>query len=592
MRKNIYKGTPISPGIAMGRCLLLEKQRMPVFRLDLDDNQIEAEIGRLQQAIEKARIQLSTLKEQLSARLGNEHGYIMDVQLMMLSDNLLVGTTTEIIRDEKVNAEWALNETASRLTGIFNNMKDEYLRERVADVQDVIDRVQANLAQINVHQLNEFDEDVIILAYQMSPSDIVELNNTRVVGFATEMGGKTSHTAIIARSLETPAVAGIPGIGKVANSGEAIIVDGFEGMLIVDPTPTQRREYQNKKLYYEEHATLLMSVKDRPAITKDGRKVVIQANIELPEELENAIRSGAQGIGIYRSEFLYLSNPDRLPTEEEHFQVYRTLAEKAYPHSAIVRTADLGAEKFTPAMGMHPEPNPALGLRGIRWCLQRKEIFKIQLRALLRASVYGRLKIMFPMVSGVNELREAKAVLEETKEELSLSKQELNESIAVGIMIEVPSAALAADVLAQEVDFFSIGTNDLIQYLLAIDRNNDHLSYLYDPIHPAVIRIMKYVVDKAHEAGVKVGMCGEMASDPQYLILLLGLGLDELSMNPVSIPLIKQMIRSLNYSDAREIFEHCLTLATAQDTNEYLLEKINQFFPSGFFASPRGSTML
>lgn len=592
MKKNTYKGTPISPGIAIGRCLLLEKQRMPVFRLDLDDSQIDAEIGRLNEAIEKARTQLSTLKEQLSARLGQEHGYIMDVQLMMLSDNLLVGTATEIIRGEKVNAEWAMNETASRLTTIFNNMKDEYLRERVADVQDVIDRVQANLAQINVHQLNEFEEDVIILAYQMSPSDIVELNNTNAVGFATELGGRTSHTAIIARSLETPAVAGISDIGKTGKSGQTIIVDGYEGVLITEPTPTQLREYQNKKLYYEEHATQLMSVKDQPAITKDGRKVTIQANIELPEELENAIRSGAQGIGIYRSEFLYLSNPDRLPTEEEHFQVYRTLAEKAYPHSAIVRTADLGAEKFTPAMGMHHEPNPALGLRGIRWCLQRKEIFKIQLRALLRASVYGRLKIMFPMVSGVHELREAKAVMEEAKEELTLAKQEFNESIAIGIMIEVPSAALAADILAQEVDFFSIGTNDLIQYLLAIDRNNDHLSYLYDPIHPAVIRIMKYVVDKAHEAGVKVGMCGEMASDPQYLILLLGLGLDELSMNPVSIPLIKQMIRSLNYSDTREIFEHCLTLATAQDTNEYLLEKINQFFPSGFFAPPRSSTML
>jgi phosphoenolpyruvate-protein phosphotransferase (PTS system enzyme I) len=360
--------------------------------------------------------------------------------------------------------------------------------------------------------------------------------------------------------------------------------------VIINPTPTQKREYENKKRYYEEHATILMSIKDRPAVTRDGRKVIIQSNIELPDELESAIQSGAQGIGIYRSEFLYMANPDRLPTEEEHFEVYRKLAEKVYPHSAIVRTADLGAEKFTPAMGMHHEPNPALGLRGIRFCLRKKEMFKVQLRALLRASVYGRLKIMFPMVSGLGELRETKAILEEVKEELRINKQAFNENVALGIMIEVPSAAMMADVLAQEVDFFSIGTNDLIQYLLATDRNNDHLSYLYDPIHPAVIRLMKYVVDKAHEAGVHVGLCGEMASDPQNLIILLGMGLDELSMNPNSIPLIKQMIRSIRYSDAREILEHCLTMGTAQQINEYLLEKINQFFPSGFFAS-RGSTI-
>jgi phosphoenolpyruvate-protein phosphotransferase (PTS system enzyme I) len=448
----------------------------------------------------------------------------------------------------------------------------------------VINRVQANLAQINVHRVTEMDEDVIVLAYQLSPSDIVEMHESSLVGFVTEIGGKTSHTAIIARSLETPAITGIAELASI-KSGQTIIVDGYEGLVIVEPTPTQIREYENKKRYYEEHANQLISIKDTPAITKDGRKLVIQANIELPEDLDSAIRSGAQGIGIYRSEFLYLSNPDALPTEDEHFAVYRVVAERVYPHSAIIRTADLGAEKFTPVMGMHNEPNPALGLRGVRFCLKKREMFKTQLRALLRASTFGRLKIMFPMVSGLNELREAKSALEEAKEELRAMKVDFNENIAVGIMVEVPSAAMTADLLAGEVDFFSIGTNDLIQYLLAVDRNNDHLAYLYDPIHPGVIRIMKYVVDKAHEAGVKVGICGEMASDPQYLLILLGLGLDELSMNPVSIPLIKQMVRSLRYKDAREILEHCLTLSTAQEINEYLLEKTNQFFPSGFFAS-------
>lgn len=591
MKKNIYKGTPVSPGIGIGKCLLLEKQDLEVFRVDLEVPQVEAELHRFRSALERTRGQLMGLKDQLNARLGEGHSYIMDVQIMMLDDQLLLGSTEEIIRNEKVNAEWALNETAHRLTSIFHNMKDRYLQERVDDVEDVIARVQANLSQMDIHQLGEMDEDVVIICYQLTPSNVVEIENTRVVGFITELGGKTSHTAIIARAQGTPAVTGLESVGAIAKPGQTIIVDGFEGIIIVGPTQTQIREYQNKKSYYDEHASLLISLKERPAITKDGRKLTIQANIELPEEIDSALNSGAQGIGMYRSEFLYLSNPDTLPTEEEHFAVYKSLAERVYPHSAIVRTADLGAEKFTPAMGMHREPNPALGLRGIRYCLRNKELFKIQLRALLRASIYGRLKIMFPMICGLAELREAKAALEEAKEELRLSKQEFNENVAVGIMVEVPSAAMTADLLAPEVDFFSIGTNDLIQYLLAVDRNNDHLSYLYDPMHPIIIRTMKYVVEKAHEVGVKVGLCGEMASDPQYSILLLGLGLDELSMIPASIPLIKQIVRSIRYADAREIFEHAVTLATPQEINEYLLEKTNQFFPSGFFPS-RGSKVL
>lgn len=591
MKKNIYKGTPLSAGIGVGKSLLLERQLLSVFRIDLKDKDIEPEVQRLQKAIDKTRTQISNLKEQLEARLGAEHAYILDAQMMMLADNLLIGSTIETIRKEKVNAEWALNEASANLASIFANMKDEYLRERVSDVEDLINRLQANLAQIDVHEITQVDEDVIIVAFQLSPSNIVEINAANIAGFVTELGGKTSHTAIIARSLETPAISGIEHINNIMKSGQQLIVDGYEGILIVNPTATQLTEYQNKKRYYEEHATILMSRKDLPAVTTDGKKIFIQANIELPDEIETAVKSGAMGIGLYRSEFLYLSNPDRLPTEEEHFEVYRKVAETVYPNSAIIRTADLGAEKFTPVMGMSHEPNPALGLRGIRFCLKKKDLFKTQLRAMLRASVFGRLKIMFPMVTQLGELREAKALLEEAKEELRRENQRFNEDVAVGIMIEVPAAAMAADLLAPEVDFFTIGTNDLIQYLLATDRNNDHLSYLYDPIHPAMIRCMKFVVEKAHEAGVKVGICGEMASDPQYLILLLGLGFDELSMNPVSIPLIKQMIRAIAFSDAKQIIENCLGMPTAQEINEYLLEKTNQFFPSGFFSS-RGNRML
>lgn len=591
MKKNIYKGTPISSGIGIGKCLLLERQHYSVFRIDLEDKDIDPEIQRFEKAIDKTRSQLSILKEQLSARLGQEHAYILDVQMMMLGDNLLIGNTVDTIRREKVNAEWALTQATASLASVFGNMKDEYLRERVSDVEDLINRLQANLAQIDVHELAEVEEDVIIVAYQLSPSNIVEINAKNIAGFVTELGGKTGHTAIIARSLETSAVSGIQDVNEIVKSGQTLIVDGYEGILIVNPTPTQLKEYRNKSQYYEEHATILMSKKDLPAVTTDGRKVFIQANIELPDEVEAAVKSGAMGIGIYRSEFLYLSNPDRLPTEEEHFEVYRKVAEKVYPHSAIIRTADLGAEKFTPVMGMSHEQNPALGLRGIRFCLKQKDLFKVQLRALLRASVYGRLKIMFPMVTMLGELREAKALIAEAKEELRREKLPFNEDMAVGIMVEVPGAAMATDLLAPEVDFFSVGTNDLIQYLLATDRNNDHLSYLYDPIHPAVIRCLNFVVEKAHVVGVKVGICGEMASDPQYLLLLIGLGFDELSMNPVSIPLIKQMIRAISYADAHQITAHCLTLATAQEINEYLLEKTNQFFPSGFFTSRAGRVL-
>jgi len=576
MKKNTYKGTAISAGIATGKCMMLERQNVPVFRLDLEEHEIEAEVGRIKEAIEKSRTQITALKEQLSARLGQEHSYIMDVQLMMLKDDLLVATAIDFVRKEKVNAEWALHESAAKLTSIFNNMKDGYIRERVVDVEDVVNRIQANIAQINVHHITEVEEDVIILAYQLSPSDIVEIHDSRVVGFVTELGGKTSHTAIIARSLETPAVAGIEDLGKVIKSGQTLIVDGYEGILIVDPTPTQQREYENKKRYYEEHATQLMLIKDRPAITKDRRKLVIQANIELPEDVDAAIRSGAEGIGIYRSEFLYLSNPDTLPTEEEHFDVYRALAEKVHPYSAIVRTADLGAEKFTPVMGMHHEPNPALGLRGIRFCLQKKELFRIQLRALLRASVYGRLKIMFPMVSGVSELREAKAVLEEVKEQLTLEKKEFNENIAVGIMMEVPSAALSADVLAQEVDFFSIGTNDLIQYLLAIDRNNEHVAKLFDPLHPPVLEALRLIVDAAHRHAKPVSVCGEAAGDPALTILLIAMRVDSLSVSAGDLPRVKWVIRTLSWTRANELWQQARTMEHASEIRQLMEQELAQ----------------
>ncbi|HYO77858.1 MAG TPA: phosphoenolpyruvate--protein phosphotransferase, partial [Thermoanaerobaculia bacterium] len=420
-----------------------------------------------------------------------------------------------------------------------------------------------------------------IIADDLTPSDTIHFNRRPIVGFATEVGGRTSHTSIIAKSLFMPAVIGVPRLTKIVDSDELVIVDGYEGSVVINPTPAMVQEYRSRVSRHEEAEQKLLENRTLAAITKDQHKISLQANIELVEELGDAHKYGAEGIGLYRSEFLYISTSPDLPTEEEHYNVYRKLAEATAPNWCIIRTFDLGGKKLAKEIMGSKEDNPVLGLRALRLCMQHRDMFKTQLRALLRASAHGKIKIMFPLVSGVQELRQVKTLVREIRHELDAAGIPHNKDLQIGIMIEVPSAAVIADLLATEADFFAIGTNDLIQYSLAIDRGNENVSYLYEPLHPAILRLVKMVIDAGKRAGIPVEMCGEMASDPIYAIVLLGLGLEIFSMNPSSIPIIKNVVRSVRYRDCKRIAEIALQKKTAQEIEEFVIESVAMRFPEG-----------
>ena len=552
-----------------------------VFRVPIREEEVEHEVNRFIEALDKTRDELGDLAKKVRRSMGEEYASIFDAHAMMVSDPSFTDKVQQKIESEKVNAEWALAEVQEELQARFESFDDSYLRERVADVKDVADRVQTNLQGIAHHDLSEIKHDVIILADDLTPSDTIHFNRRPIVGFATEAGGRTSHTSIIAKSLFMPAVIGVQRLTKMIDNDEMIIVDGYEGTLIVNPTQAMIAEYQSRVLRHEEAEKKLLENRAQPAITKDNRQLTLQANIELVEELKDAIRFGAEGIGLYRSEFLYISKSPVLPTEEEHLQLYRALAEALAPRECVIRTFDLGGKKLArEVMGVR-EDNPVLGLRGLRLCMKHRDMFRTQLRALLRASTFGNIKIMFPLVTGVQEIRQVKTLIREIKSELDAEGLEYNDKLKVGIMVEVPSAALIADVLAKEVDFFAIGTNDLIQYSLAIDRANENVSYLYEPLHPALLRLIKGVIDAGKAAGIPVSMCGEMASDPIYAVVLIGLGLEIFSMNPSSIPIIKNIVRSVRYRDCRRIAEMALQKRTAQEIEEFVIESVATRFPEG-----------
>jgi phosphotransferase system enzyme I (PtsI) len=419
------------------------------------------------------------------------------------------------------------------------------------------------------------------LSDDVTPSDAIHFNRRPIVGFATEAGGRTSHTSIIAKSLFIPAVIGVPRLTKIIDNDEIVIVDGYEGVLLVNPTQAMISEYQARVVRHEEAERRLAENRNFVAVTKDERRISLQANIDLVEELNAALRYGAEGVGLYRSEFLYISKSPLLPTEEEHFQLYRNIAETMAPNWCVIRTFDLGGKKLAREVIGSKEDNPVLGLRALRLCMKHRDMFKTQLRALLRASAFGKLKIMFPLVSGIQELRQVKTLVRELKAELDAQGVAYNPDLQIGIMIEVPSAAVIADILAEEADFFAIGTNDLIQYSLAIDRSNENVSYLYEPLHPALLRLIKGVIDAGKRAGIPVSMCGEMAADPIYAIVLLGLGLEIFSMNPPSVPVIKNIVRSVRYRDCKRIADIAMTKRTAQEIEEYVIESVAMRFPEG-----------
>src|SRR5687767_596788 len=576
-----YKGIGVSPGIAIGRAVIVEKRVASVYRIPIRDEEVPSEVTRFLESLEKTRDELLELKVKVSRSMGDEYASIFEAHAMIVSDASFADKVVQKIENEQVNAEWALAEVQEELQARFESFDDEYLRERTADVKDVAERVLVNLQGVAHHEISEIEHDVIILADDLTPSDTIHFNRRPIVGFATEAGGRTSHTSIIAKSLFMPAIIGVPRLTKIVDNDELVIVDGYEGALIVNPTPAMIAEYLSRVSRHEEAEQKLLENRSLPAITKDHHQIELLANIELVEELGDAVKFGSEGIGLYRSEFLYISKSPDLPNEEEHFDIYKKLIEATSPNRCVIRTFDLGGKKLARAITGSKEDNPVLGLRALRLCMQHRDMFRTQLRALLRASVYGNLQIMFPLVSGVQELRQVKTLIREIRLELDAEGVAHNPDLKIGIMIEVPSAAVIADLLATESDFFAIGTNDLIQYSLAIDRGNENVSYLYEPLHPAILRLVKGVIDAGKRAGIPVEMCGEMASDPIYAIVLIGLGLEQFSMNPSSIPIIKNVVRSVRYKDCRRIAEAALQKKTAQEIEEFIIESVAMRFPEG-----------
>lgn len=579
----VLKGIAVSPGISIGRAFLVEGGGLetPAYCY-LDPSYIPSEIKRFKKAVQDSQDQLLKIKHKLlQDGKGKEHIRIIDAHLLMLEDKMLIDDTIKTIKKEKVNVEWAIRMVMKEIRDFFDGIDDEYIRERGSDIDHICDRVLKNLMGKKHETIADIKEEVIVVAHDLAPTDTAQMVKGKVLGFLTDIGGKTSHTAIVARSLEIPAVVGLENITQKVNVGDTLIIDGISGMVVINPSKKVIREYEKKKGQYSDYEKLLHHYGKLPAEMLDGRRIRLMGNIEMIEEIPSLIDHGAEGIGLYRTEFLYLNRKD-LPTEDEHFKVYKDVVERVSPHPTIIRTLDIGGDKFLSHMELAPEMNPAMGLRAIRFCLKEPDIFKTQLKGILRASVYGNLKIMFPMISGVEELRKAKAIMDEAKEELRKEQKPFNPKIFVGAMIEVPSAAIIADILAREVDFFSIGTNDLLQYSLAIDRVNEHVAYLYEPLHPAALRIIKNIADAAHTAGIAVGVCGEMAGEPEYALILLGLGLDQLSMNALSILKVKKIIRSIKYAEAKEIARAALVFSTAQEVENFIMDEMKKRFPEEY----------
>jgi len=579
MKGRVLRGNGISPGIAIGKALVLKSRRIPVVRRSIQEEDIPLELKKLKEALSRSKRQLIDLKKRFSQEGGGIPVCIFDSHLMMLEDPVFIAEVERVIKENRVNVEWAIRLVIDDIIAAFSSIEDEFFRERKVDIEDVGNRLLLNLSSSSFFQSKmSLSEEVIVIAPNLTPSDLAHLAPRFLLGFATDTGGATSHTGIIARSRKIPAVVGVNGVTSKVRTGDRVIIDGDEGVVIVEPTEVLIKEYRVKQLQLRDYEARLFRTKELEAVTTDGVKVTLQANIDLPEEVDAAIAYGAEGIGLYRSEFLFLKPGFEPPTEEEHFQVYRELTEKVSPHPAIVRTLDLGGEKLSDREGAPDEANPVLGLRAIRYCLKRRDLFKTQLRALLRASAYGDIRVVFPLISGLEELREVKEIFSEAKEELKREGVPINEDMPLGVMIEVPSAAATADILAMEADFFSIGTNDLVQYFLAVDRTNMAVSHLYQPLHPAILRSVKFVVEAAKKVEIEVNICGEIAADPILVMVLLGMGLTQLSMNPASIPLIKNVIRSVSLSEAEEIARRVLTFSTAKEIEEYLLERMASRF--------------
>jgi len=578
MVETILKGLPAAPGITIGKAYLIDSEDFSVNKRRISEKQLPEEINRFQDALIRTRSEILKIKDKISKEIGMEHGEIFSAHLLVLEDTMLIEEVIAKMKKDKICVEYVFLEILKKYINTFSKMNDEYLRERISDINDVGKRVLRNLLGAKQTSLSELKEKVVIIAYDLSPSDTAIMHKKNVIAFATDIGGRTSHTAIMAKSLEIPAVVGLEKITKVVENGDVVIVDGNRGVIIAKPQKKTLTRYIAEKKKYEKLGRELETLKDLPCVTLDGHRVELAANIEFPEEIHSVLGHGADGIGLYRSEFFYINRSD-LPSEEEQYNAYRDVARKMGSRPVIIRTLDLGGDKFLSQFELPHEMNPFMGWRAIRFCLARPDVFKVQLRAILRASAHGELKIMYPMISGVEEVRQANVILDEVKRELEGKKIPFNKDIEVGAMIEIPSAALTSDIIAKEVDFFSIGTNDLIQYALAVDRVNEKIAYLYEPAHPAVLRLIKHVIDNAHKEKIWVGMCGEMAGDLALVLILLGLGLDEFSTSPIVLPEIKKIIRAFKISDARKMAEKALTLHTGKEVQEFARRRLKEGLP-------------
>lgn len=584
MPEKVLKGIAVSPGIAIGRAQILQSREIPIVQKRLSPDQAEGEKQRFFKALEKSKNQLIALRKKVMNEIGEAMAYIFDAHISILEDKTFINQVEILIKEEQANADWAVKTVMDRMIRIFDAFDDMYLKDRITDIKDICRRILKNLTNAGRESKMPLQEEVILVAPELSPSRLAQMSNKYILGFATEAGGRDSHTAILARSLQIPAVAGLHNLCQMIEDEEHIIIDGDEGILILNPDISILNEYKNKQLRYKDFEKQLLKTKDLESRTVDGVTIELQANIEMPDEVEPAIKYGAKGIGLYRTEFLFLKPQFYLPNEEEQLKTYKDIAQKFKPYPVMIRTLDLGGEKINPYPYGRSELNPVLGLRAVRYCLNNRDVFRTQLRAILQAACCGNIKIIIPMISGVEEFRQVKSLINEAREELKKQKLRFGGNVPLGIMIEVPSAAATADILAREADFFTIGTNDLIQYFLAVDRTNAEVSHLFQPLHPAILRSLKFVIDSANKAGIEVGLCGEMASDPLFIIILLGLGLRQLSMNPASIPKIKGIIRAIHYSQTKEMADKMLQLSTAREVEEYALEKMTNLFPDGFLA--------
>ena len=577
------RGIGVSPGIGIGEICLTERILFSSRKESVASSKVSEEVRRLKKAVERTQNELLHLSREIKEKMGDEHAFVFEAYLLILKDQSLFSTIEQIIREEKAKSEWALTQVNKKYQELFDSIADDYFRQRKSDVSDVLARIYGNL-ELKKKKKAAQDEakKMILVAHDLLPSEAaMRLSQGNVLALATDMGGPTSHTAILARSLNIPAVVGLHNVTQQVKNGDFLVVDGTDGEVIVNPPLAIKKEFQSKKEKYGNYFRELKKTAKLKSMTLDGVKFYPLANIELPEEVGMAFSFGAEGIGLFRSEFIYLQR-ETLPTEEDHYAVYSRIAKAAYPSPVYIRTVDIGGEKSLPQLKIEKEPNPALGLRAIRFSLSNRDLFRVQLRAILRASSSKNVRVLIPMVTEMEEIGEFKLLFEEVKAELEKERVKFDKQIKLGVMIEVPAAAAITDILVKEVDFLSIGTNDLIQYYLAVDRSNEYVSYLYKPLHPSVLRLVKFIIQTALREGKDVTVCGEMAADPLSAIILLGFGLRTFSMNPIFIPRIKKVLRSVELRTVEKIVEEALSLKTAQDIEEHVIEKILANHPRAF----------